>query len=136
LQDGGIRGFVDSREVGGRRAIGRIAEQVYVGAPFSFGDFGFSVFSDVGKLWAGDVPYGVETPVRASAGVSLLLAVPMRSTRMWRLEFAAPIQREPGMSRWELRLSHSDLTSFFWREPADISGARARAVPASIYNWP
>ena len=136
LQDGGLRGFSDSRDIGGRRAVARIAEQVYLGAPFSFGDLGFSIFGDVGKLWAGDVPYGVETPVRGTVGVSLLLAVPMRSTRMWRLEVAAPIQREQGMSRWELRLSHSDLTSFFWREPADISGARARAVPASIYNWP
>jgi hypothetical protein len=136
LQDGGLRGFADSREVGGRRAIARLAEQVYLGAPFSFGDLGISLFSDAGKLWPGDVPYGVETPVRASAGVSLLLAVPMRSTRMWRLEFASPLNPEPGMGRWELRLSHSDRTSFFWKEPADISGARARAVPASIYNWP
>jgi hypothetical protein len=136
IQDGGLRGYADSRDVGGRRTVARLAEQVYLGAPFSFGDFGFSVFSDAGKLWPGDVPYGVTTPIRAAAGVSLLLAVPRRSTRMWRLEFAAPFQREPGTSPWELRLSHSDRTSFFWREPADISEARARAVPASIYNWP
>lgn len=136
LIDGGLRGFTDSRVVGGRRAVARLAEQVYLGAPFSFGDFGFSIFSDAGKLWRGDVPYGVETPVRASAGVSLLLAVPMRSTRMWRLELAAPINREPGMGSWELRLSRSDRTSFFWKEPLDISGARARAVPASVYSWP
>jgi hypothetical protein len=136
LHDGGLRGLADSRDVGGRRAVARLAEQIYLGAPFDFGDFGFSVFSDAGKLWRGDVPYGVETPIRASAGVSVLLAVPMRSTRMWRLEFAAPLNREPGTSRWELRLSHADRTSFFWKEPADISGARARAVPASIYNWP
>ena len=66
----------------------------------------------------------------------MLLAVPMRSKRMWRLEFAAPMNHDPGVGRWELRLSHSDRTSFFWREPADIQSARARAVPASIYSWP
>jgi len=136
LPDGGLRGFRNTATVGGRRGVARLEEQIYLGAPFSFGDLGMALFSDAGQLWRGDVPYGVRTPVRASAGASLLLAVPMRSTRMWRLEFAAPINREPGASRWELRLSHSDRTSFFWREPADLDAARARAVPSSIYNWP
>jgi hypothetical protein len=136
LPDGGIRGFRNSTTIGGRRGIVRIDERFYLGAPFAVGDLGLAWFADAGQLWPGDLPYGVRTPVRASAGASLLLAVPMRSTRMWRLEFAAPINREPGASRWELRLSHSDRTSFFWREPGDVDAARAQAVPASIYNWP
>lgn len=136
LPDGGIRGFRNTTTVGGRRGIARIDEQVYLGAPFSFGDLGLAWFADVGQLWAGDLPYGERTPVRASAGASLLFAIPMRSTRMWRLEFAAPINPEVGGRKWELRLSHSDRTSFFWREPADVDAARARAVPASIYSWP
>jgi hypothetical protein len=134
--DGGIRGFRNSTIVGGRRGVVRVDEQMYLGSPFSFGDFGVAGFVDAGQLWAGDLPYGQRTPVRVAAGASLLLAVPMRSTRMWRLEFAAPINRELGGSRWELRLSHSDRTSFFWREPSDVDAARARAVPSSIYNWP
>lgn len=136
LPDGGMRGFRNTTTVGGRRGIARIDEQFYLGAPFSFGDFGMAWFTDVGQLWAGDLPYGEATPIRASAGASLLLAIPMRSTRMWRLEFAAPMNHEPGASRWELRLSHTDRTTFFWREPSDVDAARARAVPASIYNWP
>ena len=55
---------------------------------------------------------------------------------MWRLEAAVPLNPEKGGSRWELRLSHRDIASFFWREPADVDAARARAVPASVYNWP
>lgn len=133
---GGMRGFRDAVTVGGRRLIARLDEQYYLGAPFSFGDFGLAWFVDGGQLWAGDLPYGETTRMKASAGASILLAVPMRSTRTWRLEFAAPLQREPGIARWELRLSHSDRTSFFWREPSDVDAARARAVPASIYNWP
>lgn len=136
LPDGGIRGFRTTTTVGGRRGIARLDEQFFLGAPFAFGDLGIAFFTDAGQLWAGDIPYGARTPVRASAGASLLLAVPMRSKRTWRLEFAAPINREIGGSRWELRLSHSDRTSFFWREPGDVGAARARAVPASIYSWP
>ena len=136
LRDGGLRGFANTSTVGSRRAIARLSEQVYLGAPWSFGDLGFAVFSDIGKQWAGDLPYGVTTPIRASAGASLLLAVPRRSTRMWRLEVAAPLTREPGTSRWEVRLSLSDRTAFFWKEPEDVTAARARAVPSTVYNWP
>jgi len=116
--------------------IARLDEQLYLGTPFDFGDFGTSIFADAGKLWAGDLPYGMTTPVRASVGASIKLAVPARSTKTWRLEAALPLNPEPGGSKWELRLSHSDITSFFWREPPDVEAARARAVPASIYNWP
>jgi len=136
LLDGGVRGFRNAPTVGGRRGIFRADEQFYVGSPFKFGDVGLALFADAGKLWAGDVPYGSTTPSRISVGGSLLLAVPVRSTRTWRLEYAAPLNREPGGSAWELRVSHRDVTSFFWREPADVDAARSRAVPASIYNWP
>jgi hypothetical protein len=134
--DGGIRGYRNTTTVGARRGIARIDEQMYLGSPNNFGDFGIAYFADAGQLWAGDLPYGERTRVRAAAGASLLLAVPIRSTRMWRLEFAAPINREPGGNAWELRLSHSDRTTFFWREPVDVDAARARAVPASVYSWP
>jgi len=136
VPDGGMRGYRNSAVVGGRRGIARIDEQFYLGSPFSFGDFGMAGFADAGQLWAGDVPYGESTRLRGSVGLSLLLAAPMRSKRMWRLEVAAPLNPDPETGRWEIRLSHSDRTSFFWREPRDVDGARARAVPASIYNWP
>ncbi len=137
LPEGGVRGFREEESsVGGRRAVARIEERVFLGTPFDFGDFGFSLFSDAGRLWPGDLPYGEVTQIRVSAGASVLLAIPMRSTRTWRLEFAVPLNKVPGMSPWELRLSHRDLTTFFWREPVDVDAERARAVPASIYNWP
>jgi len=136
IADGGMRGFRDATAIGGRRAIFRFDEQVYAGSPFNYADFGFSLFSDVGRLWDGDVPYGTTTPMRWSVGASLLLAVPVRSTQMWRLEFAVPVNRAEGGDSWELRLSRRDITSFFWRPPTDVANARSRAVPASIYNWP
>jgi hypothetical protein len=133
---GGIRGYREMASVGGRRAVARIGEQFYAGSPFDFGDLGFGWFADAGQLWAGDLPYGENTDVFGSVGASILLAVPRRSTRMWRLEVAAPINREMGARHWEVRLTHSDLTAFFWREPADVDATRARAVPSSVYSWP
>src|SRR5919106_1277420 len=63
VPDGGMRGFRDAVEVGARRALMRIDEQQYLGSPFSFGDLGVALFTDVGRLWAGDLPYGQTTPV-------------------------------------------------------------------------
>jgi hypothetical protein len=134
--DGGIRGYSDSPIVGGRRGIARLDEQLYLGSPEAFGDVGLGLFADAGRLWAGDVPYGENTITRGAAGVSLLVAIPMRSMRTWRLDFAMPFNPEAAGRRWEVRLSHADRTSFFWREPADVDAARAHAVPASVYNWP
>lgn len=134
--EGGMRGYRGATSVGARRVIGRIDESMYVGSPFAFGDLGLAAFVDAGKIWAGDLPYGTTTDVRGAAGISVLLAIPMRSTRTWRLEYAMPLNRVAGARRWEIRLTHRDLTSFFWREPPDIAGARARAVPVSVYNWP
>lgn len=134
--EGGLRGYSTSDEYGGRRGIARLEEQIFLGSPFDYGDAGISLFVDAGQLWPGDLPYAQRTRVRTAAGISLLVAVPMRSTRMWRLEVAAPINPPPGGSQVQIRLRHMDLTSFFWHEPADVHSARARAVPASVYNWP
>lgn len=134
--DGGLRGYRGAISTGARRVIARLDESVYVGSPFDFGDLGLAAFVDAGKIWEGDLPYGTTTDVRGAAGVSILLAIPMRSTRTWRLEYAVPMNRVPGVGRWEIRLTHRDLTSFFWREPSDVAGARARAVPVSVYSWP
>jgi hypothetical protein len=134
--DGGLRGYRGATSVGARRLIARLDESVHVGSPLEFGDLGLAGFVDGGRIWAGDLPYGSTTEVRGAAGVSILLAIPMRSTRTWRLEYAVPLNRVPGAGRWEVRLTHRDLTSFFWREPSDVASARARAVPVSVYNWP
>jgi len=97
--------------------------------------FALAVFADAGRLWAGDAPFGTTTPMRYSAGFSLLTAFPARSAQMWRLDVAFP--NVPGRGvRLALRLTHTDATSVFWREPADVAVARERSVPASLFNWP
>jgi hypothetical protein len=132
---GGVRGYSTDTHPGARRAVVRLEDRVVVGQPFHLGDAGVGVFADAGKLWAGDIPFGVTTPVRASVGFSVLAAVPQRSGRLWRLDIALPVN-PAGARRLEFRMSSTDHTSFFWREPDDVQLARERTVPASIFNWP
>jgi hypothetical protein len=87
-------------------------------------------------LWRGDIPYGVTTPWRSSAGISLLAAVPPHSARVWRVDLAYAIRPEPGGHRMELRLTNTDKTTFFLAEPSDISATRERTVPSSVFRWP
>jgi hypothetical protein len=132
---GGVRGYSNDTRPGARRAVARLEDRMVVGQPFRLGDAGVGVFADAGKLWAGDIPFGQTTPIRASVGLSILASVPQRSGRLWRLDVALPIN-PAGARRLEFRVSSSDHTSFFWREPDDVQLARERTVPASIFNWP
>ncbi len=134
--DGGVRGMAQGTEQGGRRAIARLEDRIDLGSPFGgTADFGLAAFADAGRLWAGDVPYGVTTPVRTSEGLSLLAAIPARSARLLRLDLAFP--NVPGQGvRLALRLSYEDRTIVFWQEPRDVAMARERSVPTSLFSWP
>ena len=106
----------------------------YVGQLGRRADVGVGLFGDAGRVWKGDAPYGVDTPVRYAAGVSLLAAVPPRSKRTWRLDLAVPMRGDPN-SKWEVRISHL-VAGRDWREPGDASRSRERSVPASVFTWP
>jgi hypothetical protein len=133
---GGVRGYGRSSTPGGQRAVVRAENRFLAGRPFGLGDAGVAVFADAGRLFAGDVPYGRGTSVQSSVGIGLLAAVPPRSARLWRLDLAVPLGTEARGRRVEIRITSFDRTAFFWREPADIEGARERTVPSSIFSWP
>ncbi len=133
--DGGLAGFPDSRSAGGQRMALRVEERALVPWFRSRADFAVAVFADAGRLWAGDVPYGRDTPVRASVGLSLLGSYPSGGKRTYRVDLAVPINREPGGARFAIRLSSADLTNLFWREPRDVSRARAGTGPTTLMRW-
>ncbi len=135
-RDGGVRGYAGSSVAGAARAVARIEPRIVFGQKFGLGEFGAAAFADVGRLWAGDAPYGVSTPTQASVGVGLLGAFPPGSRRLWRIDLAKPLSREPGTPKFRIILDNRDLTRAFWREPNDVSNGRERSAPASLYNWP
>jgi len=133
--DGGLRGYPDATFAGGRRAVLRVEERRLLPPVGTRADLAVAGFVDAGKLWAGDVPYGVTTSVHTAIGVSLLAAVPVGGKRTYRLDIAVPLNRPPGGARWELRFSSADRTQMLWREPADLARARAGAAPANLLSW-
>lgn len=134
-REGGMLGYRRGDEGGSRRLIGKFESRYYVGRLRKFASIGVGAFAQSGKIWAGDAPLGVTTPVRKTVGFSLLAAVPPRSQRLWRLDFAFP-RVEGGNGKFEVRLSSQNLTRMFWKEPGDIAVSRERSIPTSIFNWP
>jgi hypothetical protein len=131
---GGVRGYRRSEEAGARRAVARLDHRWYLGQLKRQADVGVAVFGDAGRVWKGDAPYGVDSPIRYAAGVSLLAAIPPRSKRTWRLDLAVPLGGRAN-ANWEVRLT-SAVAGRDWREPTDASRSREHSVPASVFNWP
>lgn len=134
-RDGGLLGFRSSDVGGGRRVVGRMEDRYLVGRYKDFASIAVAGFAEAGKLWAGDSPFGVNTPIYASTGFSILAASPPQSRRTFRADFAFPVRgpRERGV---EVRLVVTDFTRTFRVEPRDITNSRERSVPASVFSWP
>lgn len=134
-RDGGLRGFRTVQVGGARRLVARAEDRYLVGRYKQLATVALAGFAEGGKLWAGDSPFGVNTPVYASAGVSILAASPPQSRRTIRVDVAFPFRGER-KHNWEVRMTVADLTRTFRVEPRDIFFSRARSVPASVFNWP
>src|SRR5207247_7804918 len=115
-RQGGVRGYANTLEAGAQRLLIRAEERLDLARyQQTRAAFGFALFSDAGRMWAGDVPYGVDTPIRASVGAALLAAIPARSQRTIRAELAMPLSREH-QARPEARFIVRVPSSGFWSD--------------------
>lgn len=135
-REAGIIGFRGSRAGGGRRLVGRLEDRIYIGRPTGSVAIGATAFVEGGKLWAGDVPFGVTTPTALSVGIGLLAAVPPRSQRLWRLDLATRLTPDPHAGRFEVRLTNKDRTRELLSEPPDVTRSRVRSMPTNLFVWP
>ena len=134
--DGGLIGYHRSALAGEQRNVARAELRMSKANVRRRADLGFATFGEVGTLWAGDAPYGVNA-TRASLGISILAAYPTRSKRMYRADIAFPLTRSgQGAGRIEVRFSSEDRTQRFWEEPRDLSRARTGTEPSRLFAWP
>ncbi|HEV8445658.1 MAG TPA: hypothetical protein VGQ44_02515 [Gemmatimonadaceae bacterium] len=131
----GLRGYNGAAIAGGRRMVVRLEERQNRFATGKYSQWGTAIFTDIGKTWAGDVPFGQTTVARASVGVSLLAAVPPTSRRMLRADVAVPVTGD-APKKVVFRVYASDMTRLFWRDPSDLAPVRAGAPTTSIFGWP
>lgn len=132
---GGVRGYEESTFAGGQRLVARVEERYAFADVKHLADLGVAAFADAGRQWAGDVPFGVTTGIKGSFGFSVLAAVPSRSSRLWRADFAFPVTSGAG-ARWTIGFTNVDRTTFEYRNPRDVADRRALTVPTSLFAWP
>ena len=134
-RDGGMRGFRSSDAGGARRLVARAEDRYLIGRYRDLASLGVAGFMEAGKIWAGDSPFGITTPIHSSLGFSVLAASPPNSRRMLRADFAYPIKGRAKRGL-EVRLVVRDFTRIFRQEPQDIYRNRERSVPSNVFSWP
>jgi hypothetical protein len=130
-----LRGFRDSDVGGARRLVTHLEDRYLLGRRKQIATFAVAGFAEAGKIWAGDSPFGVTTPLSAAVGVSMLAASPPQSRRTLRGDIAFPVKGPRGKG-WEVRFTVTDVTRAFRIEPRDIANNRERSVPPSVFSWP
>jgi len=133
--DGGVRGYIDSRDAGAMRGVARIEDRWVIGRARDQAAVGLAFFADAGRVWAGDAPFGMTTPVKTGVGVGLLGAFPPGSQQTWRLDFALPVNHD-AHAKWEVRLSVLNASHLFRHEPRDVRFSRELVSPSSVFSWP
>ena len=131
----GLRGYDDSETAGGRRAVARLEERLVFPGIAKYLGFGGAAFVDVGKMWAGDVPFGETVNPRVGAGLGLIFAVPRSSRQNIRLDVAAPLISDDG-SHWGVNLTITSGRPRFYRAASDLARARSAAQTPVVFGWP
>jgi len=134
--DGGVRGYGASHDAGGERAALKLEDRWFVTSLLNSVDLGAVVFADAGKVWAGDVPFGTTTPVKAGFGVGLLAASPSGSRRTYRVDLAVPVSADT-YARWEVRFTVINIAELgALQEPIDVRFGRELVSTSSSFNFP
>ena len=97
-------------------------------------DVAVGAFVNAGRLWQGDAPFGVDTPVLTSAGLSVFGALPKGSQRILRIDFGTALNRGVPHSGWEVRLTYDDVGKRIREQPRDIAAARVQLVGPDVFR--
>ena len=125
----GLRGYPRYLDPGGRRVVASVEQRHYLGWPLpDLVDLGTVLFADVGRMWAGDVPFGVDSPVRAGVGAGLRLAFPPGSGRTVRVDFGVPVHPDVGFGDLEISVG---IGQWIGRGPA----LQDSQLDRSVHLW-
>jgi hypothetical protein len=134
----GVRGYDLERFPGGRRLLLTLEDRILFGWPVpDVLDAGAVLFTDAGRVWAGDAPWGISSDWRASAGLGLRLAFPAGSRTPFRIDIAWPLERGTRPGDVQVRLAVGEIlglsapgTDFQFRRFRPSGIAASTADPA------
>lgn len=131
----GLVGYHASEVGGSSRIVGRTEHRFAMPVPTDRAEFALAGLAEVGRIWAGDAPYGTNTSWKAGVGVALLAAVPKGSRHTLRIELGLPVG-DRDRATPEIRLFIYDFTRRFWNAPRALWLAREAATAARAVGAP
>jgi hypothetical protein len=90
----GVRSLAEDRFPGGHMVRFVAEDRIVLPWPTDTADLGFTVFGDLGRVWAGETPYGVDSGWQAAAGFGLRIGLPNGTRNVWRTDIAFPVGGE------------------------------------------
>ena len=88
----GVRGYAETRFPGGRRVVVTAEHRLRLPSPFpDLADLGATLFTDVGRIEAGDAPWAEPSGWRGTLGGGLRIGFPAGSASVIRLDVAFPL---------------------------------------------
>lgn len=85
-----LRGFHEEEFPGGSRVLATVEDRIRLPSP-QLMDLGLTLFAEAGRMWAGQVPWGADTPWKGSLGVGLRFGFPAGSRAVSRVDLALPL---------------------------------------------
>jgi hypothetical protein len=106
----GLTGYRAEAFPVGRRTIVSLEDRIAFRWPApNFMDLGMSIFAAVGAGAAGDVPFGRDSGVKASAGAGLRIGFPAGTGTVVRLDLAFPVEQGAGLADTIFRFSIGEI---------------------------
>jgi hypothetical protein len=134
----GLRGYPRQVYAGQRRVVATLEHRAFLAWPFPrLFDLGSAVFVDAGKTWAGEDPFGRNSPVLLSGGAGLRFAFPPGSRRTYRLDLAFPMAPafRPGALQVSIGIGQAVGRTAVDPDP-QIQRSSRRPVGASLFDYP
>jgi hypothetical protein len=87
----GVRSLAEDRFPGGRMLRFVAENRIVFPWPTDTADLGMTLFGDLGQVWAGEAPYGVDSGWHAALGFGLRIGLPNGTRNVWRTDIAFPV---------------------------------------------
>ncbi len=101
----GVRSLLEDAYPGGRQLRFVVEDRIVLPWPhWDAVDLGLTLFGDAGRVWAGDVPWGADSPWLGAAGFGLRVGFPSGTRTVLRPEIVFPVGPIP--RSWVFRITY------------------------------
>jgi hypothetical protein len=110
----GVRSLDEDTFPGGRMLRFIAEDRIVLPWPHDTADLGLTLFSDLGRVWSGDVPYGADSGWQAALGFGLRIGLPRGTRHIWRTDIAFPVGPSSGGPIFRVTFELNKLRSGFF----------------------